>query len=181
MADTHRSNKPLLLHHLKIDCVKRFQVIQEDHVELQRAGHVERLSKRFQAGCRAANNDLSISTTPSRYSERTHLEHLVQSRQVERALSRRGIDVALLQRDVSGTVFIRVRSPVARVYTVGVDVEQVLLVSIELARRGTGYMVRVAGQCVNGSPRLTLENEMPEYPTYAPSSKINCASGWLSL
>lgn len=54
----YRSDQPFLLHHLEIDRVERFEVIKEDHIELERSRHVEDLSEVAQVGGRATHHDL---------------------------------------------------------------------------------------------------------------------------
>jgi hypothetical protein len=44
MTSTHRSNQSLLFHDLQINSIKRFQMIQENHIELKRFRHIEGFS-----------------------------------------------------------------------------------------------------------------------------------------
>ena len=62
MNCTHWTNQSLLLHNLQINSVERFQMIQENHIELKWFRHVERFSKVSEIGGRASNDKLGISS-----------------------------------------------------------------------------------------------------------------------
>jgi hypothetical protein len=58
MKSTDRTNQSLLLHNLQINSIKRFQVVQKDHIELKWFRHIEGFSKVSEVGGGRSNDEL---------------------------------------------------------------------------------------------------------------------------